>query len=55
LGHVNPWIAYPAALAMLALIYVVMIRLWEPMGRKEAERRRSRNGTQEVSGVQADA
>jgi hypothetical protein len=39
LNHVNPWLAYPAALAMLALVYVVVIRLWEPMGRKEAERR----------------
>ncbi|MEM8747233.1 MAG: metal-dependent hydrolase [Actinomycetota bacterium] len=39
LPHVNPWLAYPAALALLAVVYVVAIRLWEPMGRADAERR----------------
>ncbi len=42
LGHVNPWIAYPAALTLLALLYFVLVRLWEPMGRREAERRAQR-------------
>ena len=42
LSHANPWIAYPAALALLGLLYVVIVRLWEPMGRKEAERRAKR-------------
>ncbi len=42
LSHANPWIAYPAALTLLGLLYVVVIRLWEPMGRKEAERRAKR-------------
>ncbi len=57
LRHVNPWIAYPVALGLLALVYVVVIRLWEPMGRAEARFRakRSRQGTQDVDGIQADA
>ena len=59
LDHVNPWLAYPAALALLALVYVVLSRLWEPMGRREAEARRSRtrsgNGTHVASGDHADA
>jgi hypothetical protein len=42
LGHVNPWIAYPAALTLLALLYFVLVHLWEPMGRREAERRAQR-------------
>jgi hypothetical protein len=37
LGHVNPWIAYPAALTLLGLLYLVVFRLWEPMGRKQAK------------------
>jgi hypothetical protein len=39
LPHVNPWLALPAALALLALVYAVLIKLWEPMGRAEAARR----------------
>jgi membrane-bound metal-dependent hydrolase YbcI (DUF457 family) len=56
LRHVNAWIALPVALALLGLVYLVLSRLWKPMGRAEAARRRVRarstNGTHEVSGTQ---
>ena len=59
LPHVNPWIALPVALTLLALVYWVLSRLWEPMGRAEAERRRERarseNGTHDGSGVHDSA
>ncbi len=55
LPHVNPWLAYPVALLLLFATYWVASKLWEPMGRAERERRRSRNGTQEVSGVHDSA
>jgi|GEM_PF-356293 len=35
LPNVNPWIVLPAALALLAVIYWALARLWEPMGRRE--------------------
>ncbi|MFZ1488948.1 MAG: metal-dependent hydrolase [Ilumatobacteraceae bacterium] len=35
LPGVNPWIVFPVALALLGLVYLVMARLWEPMGRRE--------------------
>lgn len=35
LPHVNPWIVLPAALTLLATVYLVVSRLWEPMGRAE--------------------
>ena len=55
LPHVNPWIALPMALFLLVAVYWAVIKLWEPMGRAEAARKRSRNGTQEVSGVHDSA
>ncbi len=59
LPHVNPWLAFPVALALLGLVYWVLSRLWEPMGRAEEERRRSRarsvNGTHEESGTHESA
>lgn len=55
LPHVNPWLAYPAALALLGALYVVLSRLWDPMGRSERERRRSRSGTHDESGSHVDA
>ena len=58
LHHVNPWLAYPVALALLAGVYAVVIRLWEPMGRAEEafkRSKRSRQGTQVESGVHDDA
>jgi len=55
LPHVNPWIALPMALFLLVVVYWAVIKLWEPMGRAEAARKRSRNGTQEVSGVHDSA
>jgi membrane-bound metal-dependent hydrolase YbcI (DUF457 family) len=39
LPHVNPWLALPVALVLLAGIYGVLSKLWDPMGRAEAERR----------------
>ncbi len=42
LPHVNPWVVLPATLAILAGVYWALIRLWEPMGRAEAERRAER-------------
>ena len=39
LPHVPVWIVLPVTLALLGLVYWVLSRLWEPMGR--AERRRS--------------
>jgi membrane-bound metal-dependent hydrolase YbcI (DUF457 family) len=42
LPHVNPWFVFPVTLGMLALLYWVVIRLWEPMGRAEAARRQRR-------------
>jgi membrane-bound metal-dependent hydrolase YbcI (DUF457 family) len=54
LPHVSPWIAFPMALVLLGLVYWVLSKLWEPMGRAEADRRRARarslNGTHEGSG-----
>lgn len=45
LPHVNPWLALPTALGLLGLVYWAVSKLWEPMGRKEAEfRTRSRLG-----------
>ena len=55
LDHVNPWLAYPTAIALLIAVYVVASRLWDRMGRAERDRRRSRNGTQVVDGSQASA
>ena len=55
LPHVNPWIALPMALILLVAVYWAVIRLWEPMGRAEAARKRSRNGTHEVSGTHDSA
>lgn len=40
LPHVNPWLALPAALALLVVVYWAAIKLWEPMGRAEAKLRR---------------
>jgi hypothetical protein len=54
LQHVNPWLALPMALSLLAGVYVVISKLWDPMGRAE-EARRSRNGTQSVAGVHDSA
>lgn len=42
LPHVNPWLALPVALALLAAVYVAVIKLWEPMGRAEAAHRARR-------------
>jgi membrane-bound metal-dependent hydrolase YbcI (DUF457 family) len=42
LPHVNPWVVLPVTLGLLALVYWVVIRLWEPMGRAEAARRQRR-------------
>jgi len=42
LASVPVWMVVPAALGMLALVYAVLGRLWEPMGRAEARRRESR-------------
>ncbi len=36
LPHVNVWIVLPCTLALLAAVYAVMMRLWEPMGRAQA-------------------
>ena len=55
LPHVNPWIALPMALTLLVVVYWAVIKLWEPMGRAESERTRSRNGTHEVSGTHDSA
>ena len=41
LPHVSPWIVLPTTLALLGLIYLVVAKLWEPMGRAE-ERFRER-------------
>jgi membrane-bound metal-dependent hydrolase YbcI (DUF457 family) len=41
LPHVSPWIVLPVTLALLATIYIVVARLWEPMGAAE-ERFRER-------------
>ena len=41
LPHVSPWIVLPTALVMLVAIYWVIARLWDPMGRAEARRRRT--------------
>ncbi len=35
LPHVNPLIVIPVALVMLAVLYWVISRLWEPMGRRD--------------------
>jgi len=44
LPHVNPWIVLPVTLALLGALYVVVAKLWEPMGRAEAARRGSGQG-----------
>lgn len=41
LPHVTPWLVLPVTLALLAAVYVVVAKLWEPMGRAE-ERFRAR-------------
>jgi hypothetical protein len=41
LPHVSPWIVLPVTLALLAAVYLVIAKLWEPVGRAE-ERFRSR-------------
>lgn len=51
LRHVNPWLAYPVALALLCAVYVVVFKLWERMGRAEAAKR-APIGTHDVSGTQ---
>jgi hypothetical protein len=38
LPHVDRWVVLPVTLALLALVYWAAIRLWEPMGRAEAQR-----------------
>jgi hypothetical protein len=38
LHHVNPWLAYPAAVPLLLGVYFVVAKLWDPMGRAEARR-----------------
>jgi membrane-bound metal-dependent hydrolase YbcI (DUF457 family) len=42
LPHVNPLIVLPTVLLLLALVYAVLSRLWEPMGRAEARFRKDR-------------
>jgi hypothetical protein len=42
LPHVIPWLALPAALVLLVLVYWSAIRLWEPMGRAEERFRRKK-------------
>ena len=39
LRHVNPWIVAPVTLALLGLVYLAAAKLWDPMGRADAERR----------------
>jgi membrane-bound metal-dependent hydrolase YbcI (DUF457 family) len=44
LPHVSPWIVLPVTLALLGGVYVVVAKLWEPMGAAEArfrERKRA--------------
>jgi membrane-bound metal-dependent hydrolase YbcI (DUF457 family) len=39
LRHVNPWIVPPVTLALLGLVYLVLGKLWEPLGRAEGKGR----------------
>lgn len=48
LPHVSPWIVLPVTLALLAAIYLVVAKLWEPMGEAE-ERFRARKAAAGLS------
>jgi len=42
LRHVDPWLAYPVAIGLFALVFVAVSKLWEPMGRSEQRHRAAR-------------
>lgn len=49
LPHVTPWVVLPVTLGLLGLVYLAVIKLWEPMGRaEEAARRRRRRAVEAV-------
>ena len=42
LRHVDPWLAYPVAIGLFALVYLAVAKLWDPMGRSEQRHRAAR-------------